>query len=225
MSVAQRLPYRLPKLKRIKPSTKGLNFRQAASTIYSTEGFNGFLRGLTPSLIKNSTMTGQYFSILFYLEVLIRRLNMVNLSDSKVQLLAGGGAKAMQSVLANPLIVIKTRLEVIGFNEYHGFDDAIRKIYKKEGLKGFFTGLRISLIRDVPFAGMFYPIYSFFRQKLTAKFLTSDKNYTKSERIKRIAFISTISSFAANTVSCVLTHPLDLIRTREICKIYNHDKN
>ena len=165
MSVASKLPYRLPKLKKIKPSTKGLNFRQAASTIYTTEGYRGFLRGLTPSLIKNSTMTGQYFSILFYLEVLIRRINLFN--DSQIQLLAGGGAKAMQSVLANPLIVIKTRLEVIGFNEYHGFDDAIRKIYSKEGLMGFFTGLRISLIRDVPFAGMFYPIYSYFRTKLT----------------------------------------------------------
>jgi hypothetical protein len=32
------------------------------------------------------------------------------------------------------LIVIKTRLEVIGFNEYHGIDDAVRKIYAREGL-------------------------------------------------------------------------------------------
>jgi hypothetical protein len=130
----------------------------------------------------------------------------------------------MQSVLANPLIVIKTRLEVIGFNEYHGFDDAIRKIYQKEGLMGFFTGLRISLIRDVPFAGMFYPIYSFFRSELTNRFL-QDKDIKQSDRFKRLALISTASSFAANTVSCILTHPLDLIRTREICKFYNHDKN
>ena len=130
----------------------------------------------------------------------------------------------MQSILANPLIVIKTRLEVIGFNEYHGFDDAIRKIYLKEGLLGFFTGLRISLIRDVPFAGMFYPIYSFFRAELTNKFL-NDPSMDSKERLKRIAVISTISSFAANIVSCIITHPLDLIRTREICKFYNHDKN
>jgi hypothetical protein len=130
----------------------------------------------------------------------------------------------MQSVLANPLIVIKTRLEVIGFNEYNGIDDAVRKIYSREGFKGFFTGLRISLIRDVPFAGMFYPIYSLFRQNLTDKLLV-DSNMSQGERMKRIAIISAISSFAANTVSCIITHPLDLMRTREICKFYNHDKN
>jgi len=37
--------------------------------------------------------------------------------------------------------------------------DAARKILAKEGIRGFFTGLGISLIRDVPFAGVFYPVY------------------------------------------------------------------
>ena len=66
----------------------------------------------------------------------------------------------------NPIIVIKTRLEVVGFNEYNGFFDAFRKIYVHEGFGAFFTGLKISLIRDVPFSGTFYPIYSFFRTNL-----------------------------------------------------------
>lgn len=72
----------------------------------------------------------------------------------------------MQSVLVNPITIVHTRLEVIGFNEYSGIMDACRKIYLNEGLKGFFIGLRVSLIRDVPFSGTFYPIYSFFRSKM-----------------------------------------------------------
>ena len=34
----------------------------------------------------------------------------------------------------------------------------------KEGPGGLFTGLKISLIRDVPFSGIFYPIYNFFKK-------------------------------------------------------------
>ena len=34
----------------------------------------------------------------------------------------------------------------------------------KEGAGGLFTGLKISLIRDVPFSGIFYPIYTFFKK-------------------------------------------------------------
>lgn len=66
-------------------------------------------------------------------------------------------------MISNPIIVIKTRLEVIGFNEYSGVLDAAKKVYTREGLGGFFTGLKISLIRDVPFAGLFYPNYIMFR--------------------------------------------------------------
>ena len=48
-------------------------------------------------------------------------------------MLAGAMTKSMQSIISNPIIVIKTRLEVIGFNEYNGVLDAFRKIYLREG--------------------------------------------------------------------------------------------
>ncbi len=47
----------------------------------------------------------------------------------------------MQSILSNPIIVIKTRLEVVGFNEYNGIVDAFKKVYAREGPQAFFTGL------------------------------------------------------------------------------------
>ena len=76
---------------------------------------------------------------------------------------ASSGAKTIQTVICNPLIVIKTRFEVVGFAEYANTWDAAKQIHRKEGLKGFFTGLKISLIRDVPFSGTFYPFYNFFK--------------------------------------------------------------
>jgi len=83
--------------------------------------------------------------------------------------------------------------------------------------------MKISLIRDVPFSGTFYPIYSFFRRKMQTALDIDNEKYSDAERMKRLLIVSTVSSFSANVVSCTLTHPLDLIRTREICKFYNHD--
>ncbi len=60
--------------------------------------------------------------------------------------------------------MVKTRFEVVGFAEYSGVTDAFRQILLKEGPGGLFTGLKISLIRDVPFSGIFYPIYNFFKK-------------------------------------------------------------
>ena len=78
--------------------------------------------------------------------------------------MASALSRTFQSVISNPLIVVKTRFEVIGFSEYSGVTDAFRQIIMKEGAGGLFTGLKISLIRDVPFSGIFYPIYNFFKK-------------------------------------------------------------
>lgn len=99
-----------------------MTFRQAVQTIYTTEGPKGFTRGLTASLFKNSIMTGQYFSTLFYCELVLSRMRVF--SDVQVQMLAGSTTKTIQTIIINPITVIKTRLEVIGFNEYKGVMDA-----------------------------------------------------------------------------------------------------
>lgn len=59
-------------------------------------------------------------------------------NESQVHMIASSFARAVQSVVSNPLVVIKTRLEVVGFNEYDGIMDAGRKIRLQEGYRGFF---------------------------------------------------------------------------------------
>lgn len=88
------------------------------------------------------------------------------LSDSWVSFFASASSRTIQSVISNPLIVIKTRFEVVGFAEYASVTDAMRKILHNEGVAGLFTGLKVSLIRDVPFSGIFYPIYNLFKTYL-----------------------------------------------------------
>ena len=92
---------------------------------------------------------------------------------------------------------------------------------------GFFTGLKVSLIRDVPFSGIFYPIYNMFKKELVylyeAKYGELNQNVSSGERLKALAIISSAASFSANIASCTLTHPIDLIRTRIFFQHYNKD--
>lgn len=139
-----------------------LSFKEATMLIYEREGVKGYYRGFFPSLLKNTLNSGTYFSTLHYLRVVLHKMNVM--SENWVNFYASAIARGFQSTLSNPLIVIKTRLEVLGFSEYSSFIDAVGKIYKMEGYKGFFTGLKVSLIRDVPFSGVFYPIYEFCKR-------------------------------------------------------------
>lgn len=139
----------------------GLTFSQATQLIYQREGLPGFMRGFVPSVMKGTVNSGVYFGMLFYNEQLLTQLGWF--SQPNVQFISSAAARIAQTVISNPLIVIKTRFEVVGFNEYKNTIDAAIKIAQNEGLRGFFTGLKVSLLRDVPFSGIFYPIYMYFK--------------------------------------------------------------
>ena len=79
-------------------------------------------------------------------------------------------------------------------------------------------------MRDVPFSGIFYPVYNFFKDHYTMLLGLSYNSMTGTDRIVKLAYVTTLSSFSANVVSCVITHPIDLIRTRVYFQFHNTDK-
>lgn len=198
-----------------------LTFREATALIYEREGIKGYYRGFLPSIIKNTLNAGTYFSTLHYFRMV---LTLTNMNEHAVNFWASAGARAIQAVLCNPLIVVKTRLEVLGFQEYNGLSDAMVKVYQKEGLGGFFTGLKISLIRDVPFSGIFFPIYEHSKKLFNFLLMFDPNDPTAKNRALYITAVSALSSIFANIMSCVITHPLDIIRTRVFFQYYNKDQ-
>lgn len=89
---------------------------------------------------------------------------------------------------------------------------------------GFFTGLKISLIRDVPFSGIFYPFYNFFKGFYSDMFgLDFHDGMSSGDRAMKLFYITSLASFSANVLSCTVTHPVDLIRTRVYFQFYNKD--
>lgn len=128
-----------------------------------------------------------------------KALSTTDKSEKRVNFEASVLARFTQCVLTNPFYVIKTRFEVIGFNEYKSFVDAVRKVYRREGMSGYFTGLRAALLRDVPFAGLYYPIYVECKKVF---------DVTGS-----LVISASASAMTANVISCLITHPIDIIRT------------
>ena len=178
--------------------------------IYQREGFTGFYRGYTASLIKNSLNSGTYFCVLYNSKVALESTTKLN--ENQVNSVASVFARIVQSTICNPIILIKTRLEVLGFSEYSSLTQAVSKVYRQEGFLGFFTGLKVSLIRDVPFSGVYYPIYEQSKDFFNKFFTPSTSS---------LLIVSCLSSSTANLMSCLLTHPLDIIRTRILFQQYN----
>ena len=78
-------------------------------------------------------------------------------------LVSGLGSGVFSAVLVTPADVIKTRLQVLKRMEgevlYNSWSDAVRKIYRNEGMSAFFKGALTRAIVVAPLFGIAQMVY------------------------------------------------------------------
>lgn len=181
------------------------------SRIRKEEGIKGFYRGMVPSLLKTTIGSAIYFAVLERVKDIFHKRHIeekIKNKDQKfktnfVNFTSAGIARIIQTTLINPIYVIKTRYEVVGFNKYNSMMEAMIKIKREEGLGAYFYGLRQTLVKDVPSSAVFYSLYEFFK-----------RTYSNYLGIKNLQFLATSSSLTTNIILIFLTNPFDVLRTR-----------
>lgn len=111
-----------------------------------------------------------YTSVTFYGNGVMRRwLNKGHAAtlvpEQARGLIAGGGSASIGVLLCYPLDVVKTRLMTQTKREYYsGITDALGKIGRDEGIRGYYRGLSVSLMSVVPALALNFALYEeFFR--------------------------------------------------------------
>ncbi len=174
-------------------------FLRIIKELYKQEGIKGFYRGFFPTLLKTPIGAAIYFSSLEHNKHFLMQFNM---NKTSLNFVASAIARLTQCILTNPLIVVVTRFEVIGFHSYSSLFDALIKIKREEGWKGFSTGLRPLIIKEVPTAALFYSFYEIF------------KKFIHSFGFLNLQFQASLSAIFANLILTFLNNPIDVIRTR-----------
>jgi solute carrier family 25 protein 38 len=175
------------------------SFYFTARFIWREEGIKGFYRGLAPACVRFVLSSAIYFSALHDLE---RIFSKHSTSKDFVNFWASLLAKVASGYMTNPLLVVKSRVELIGFNEYNNMMDGMIKLYKEGGMKAYFKGAYVTALRDGPHAGLWYVIYS--RCK---RILIEDFNIGKTTA----AFTA---GMFAGLIATTVTQPFDVIRAR-----------
>jgi solute carrier family 25 (mitochondrial iron transporter), member 28/37 len=103
-------------------------------------------------------------------------------------MIAGAAAGAAAAAFTTPLDVCKTLLNTqeAGVGSTRGLTDAIRKVYKVAGLKGFFKGLNARVLYQMPATAVCWSTYEFFKYMLN-----------RTEKVKPIVTLSPTSSVSA----------------------------
>jgi len=179
--------------------------------IFHKEGFKGFFRGGMTSLAKSTISAGVFFTGLENVHVLTNHLRDYKyIPPNVIDFFNACCSRTLTTLSINPMNVIKTRFEVVGSNQYSSILHAIKSIYQKDGIKGFYKGIVPTIIRDVPYSGLQYSSYRFC-MGLWGHHISPNKNPYDSSLV--VSLVGGLSSIFA----VLVTYPFDNIRVRLQC--------
>jgi Mitochondrial carrier protein len=131
---------------------------------------------------------------------------------------AGAVAGVTAVTCCYPLDLVRTRLttELEGREHYRGIADAFGKIYRSEGLVGFYSGIAPTLWVAVPNFAISYTTYGTLKE-----YMINDDLFYNLRRIDadsgeaKLGFALTVACGAASGIlATLITFPMDTIRRR-----------
>lgn len=173
---------------------------QCFKHIVATDSLRGLYRGLPPTLMGVLPEKAIKLAVNEQLREYFTDANG-NLSMGK-QALAGAGAGCAQSIITNPVEIVKIRLQMQTSLPVAERQTAL-EIARSLGIRGVYKGAGVCFLRDVPYAVLFFPSYATLRDAWADK--TTGKN-------------SVLSIVAAGAVAgagaAAICTPADVIKTR-----------
>ncbi|KAL7475695.1 hypothetical protein ACHAW6_001604 [Cyclotella cf. meneghiniana] len=194
-------------------------------SISKTEGISGLYSGLRPTLLM--TVPNTALTLTLYDEITAslgpHSRWHTSFSESTVPLFAGALSRLVSSTATAPLELIRTRKASFHSNKggrinraTPGLIEEFRSLLRTNGIVGLYTGLPVTLLRDVCFSALYF----FCLEQLRAAFEQSvGKREDCLQKGTQLSLSATIthnflSGAAAATVATVLTGPFDVIKTR-----------
>ncbi|KAH3872288.1 mitochondrial glycine transporter-like [Dreissena polymorpha] len=168
-----------------------------ATGVIKQDKIVGLWRGIVPSIIRCIPGIGIYFSTIHTLK------GKFETTKSPLEsMLIGGTARSVAVVSVLPFTVLKTRYESGEF-QYSNMLRGIMSIYHLEGLKGLFSGLSATMLRDVPFSGLYFMFYTQLKQ------LASTANVSQFQ----LPMVNFTCGITSGMLASMITQPADVVKT------------
>jgi solute carrier family 25 aspartate/glutamate transporter 12/13 len=154
---------------------------QVIKSIYILNGIRGFYKGGTTQVLFVAPEKAIKFTANDYV--------LTHVTDNKI--FAGMCAGLSQVIVTNPMEILKIQMQMNSINPHYTIVDAIKKI---GGIKNIYKGAGLCAMRDIPFSGIYFPLYSKLNHEL---YLDSYK-----------------SSLISGMIAAFACTPFDVIKTR-----------
>ncbi|KAG7661461.1 TPC1 [[Candida] subhashii] len=162
------------------------------------EGIVALWKGNVPAEILYILYGGAQFTSYAVLNDLLDQYT--NLNPGAHSLVVGSGAGCASTLLTYPFDLLRTRLVANRERVLQSMTKTIKSIYRKDGILGFFQGIKPALLSVTSNTGIMFWNYELAREYST--------------QYNNIPFIEGICGFIAGSSSKAITFPLDTLRRR-----------
>jgi len=114
-----------------------------------------------------------------------------------ISLLSGGLARLGAVSIVSPLELVRTKMQSQKMAFYQ-VRSCINELVKSRGILGLWSGYTATILRDVPFSAMYWPLYE-----------TIKSQYTNQNSF----YVTFVSGAMAGTVASTITLPFDVVKT------------
>lgn len=178
----------------------------ALVSIAKTEGLATLWRGLSLTLFMAAPSNIVYFTGY----ELLRDSSPISAYTTLNPLLCGALARVLAGTAVAPLELLKTRLQSVPNNQSM-LSTLIKDLGSELKIKGpqvLFRGLTLMLWRDVPFSGVYWASYEYFKALF-------DKNLNVTGKPDSELFVhSFLAGSVSGSIAALLTNPFDVGKTR-----------
>ncbi|BFF89520.1 solute carrier family 25 member 40 [Drosophila madeirensis] len=195
------------------------NSFDALFKISRNEGLSALWSGLGPTLISALPSTIIYFVayeqfkaryINIHEKYFKRTIDLETMSSFKpgeqplpvvVPMLSGVTARVCAVTVISPIELVRTKMQAhpMSYTQMFGF---VRNVVALQGFWGLWRGLPPTILRDVPFSGIYWPIYEHTKRRFGSSTQPSFG-------------LSFVSGVLAGSVAALVTTPFDVVKTHE----------
>uniref|UniRef100_K3WZ53 Mitochondrial carrier protein n=1 Tax=Globisporangium ultimum (strain ATCC 200006 / CBS 805.95 / DAOM BR144) TaxID=431595 RepID=K3WZ53_GLOUD len=173
-----------------------LNHQQLITNEHPLTKMRAMWRGTSSTLIRVAGGAGLYFTTLDHC--------MTMFPNSAINtFLSGAFARTFAGCVMSPVTIVKARMEWQAPGTYRSNLQVFQHVVRDEGVRGLYRGMVPTLIRDVPFSGLYVLIY------------------TRLKTIAELEFpqvptygVHFASGVVAGVLATTVVHPADVVKTR-----------
>lgn len=193
----------------------------------------GFVKGLAPAASASIPVQVVYYGAYEYTRFVLGRALLGGaragehahneLTEFGIDACAGAVGEIVSGAIWVPADLVSQRLMLQGPDRskhlYSGMRDATRKIWRAEGLRGFYVGFGASLFTCIPNSAAQWAIYEYTKKQLYRHWWWPRQGLAGGGgaelRGEGSYFINVLSAVTAGVVGSAISTPFDVIRVRK----------